>query len=38
MPAAKVSKKNVSDLEKELAEARKVIGMNISSHIWAATC
>jgi len=38
MPAAKVSKKNISELEKELAEARKTIGMDISSHVWAATC
>jgi hypothetical protein len=30
MPAAKVLKKNISDLEKELAEARKTIGMDIS--------
>jgi hypothetical protein len=28
--ASKVSKENVSDLKKELAEARKVIGMYIS--------
>jgi hypothetical protein len=28
MPSAKVSKKNVVDLERELAEAKKVIGMN----------
>jgi len=29
MPAAKPSKKNVSDLEKELVEARKLIGVDI---------
>lgn len=38
MPAAKASKKNVADFEKELAEAKKIIGMDLSSHIWAATC
>lgn len=33
MSSAKISKKKVSDLEKELAEAKKVIGMYITYEI-----
>ena len=32
MPSAKDTKKKVLDLEKELAEAKKVIGMSIFSY------